>query len=76
MTTTKLSDLLADEAAMYGFDATPEEVSQVMRTRQAGMAPHQQQSLISGYMNAMSDGFQLGWGDEIAAGTRAGARYL
>lgn len=76
MTTTKLSDLLADEAALYGFDATPEEVAQVMRTRQASQPPRQEQSLIGGYLDAMGDGFQLGWGDEIAAGTRAGARYL
>jgi hypothetical protein len=78
MTTSKLSDLLADEAALYGFDATPDDVLRVMRERQTGAAPppRQDQSLISGYMDAMSDGFQLGWGDEIAAGTRAGGRYL
>jgi hypothetical protein len=76
MTTSKLSDLLADQAALYGFDATPEEVAQVMRTRQAGQPPSQEQSLISGYLDAMNDGATLGWGDEIAAGTRAGARYL
>jgi hypothetical protein len=79
MTTSKLSDLIADEAALYGFDATPEQVTQYMRDRQTGAAPpppRQKQSLISGYLDAMDHSFQMGWGDEIAAGTRAGARYL
>jgi hypothetical protein len=76
MTTSKLSDLLADEAALYGFDATPDEVTAAMRARQTGAAPRQEQNLISGYLDAMDHSFQMGWGDEIAAGTRAGARYL
>jgi hypothetical protein len=76
MTTSKLSELLADEATLYGFGVTPDEVTAAMRELQAGRAPQQEQSLISGYLDAMGDGFQLGWGDEIAAGTRAGARYL
>jgi hypothetical protein len=72
---------------MYGFDATTDAVEDYYRlmgtthraqptTGAAYPAPPPEQGLIGGYLDAMGDGFQLGWGDEIAAGTRAGARYL
>src|SRR4051812_20265787 len=70
MATTKLSDLLADEAALYNFDATPEEVAQVMRTRQT--APRQEHGVVDNVIRRLAAGISFGLADEGSAAVTAG----